>query len=261
MRVAVLGANGMLGARVVEELERANHLVFALKRQQGDLSNKDHVLNLAWTDVDWFVNCAGIVKSREAEAVQMVLVNSAAPHWLENEVMQRGEPPRILHVSTDCVFSGRGHLYLPTDEPDPVDLYGATKLAGELTGSQSITIRTSFIGWENATQRGLLEWFVRQKKVQGYANAFWSGLSAREVARSITRIVSHSPDLSCGRVYHITGSVISKLNLLRTLRDALELDVEIEEVFEPHIDRSLSPNIGAPSWEEMAAELAQERPK
>jgi dTDP-4-dehydrorhamnose reductase len=191
----------------------------------------------------------------------MTLVNSALPHWLE------AEGCRVLHVSTDCVFSGEKGNYTPDDDADPVDLYGATKLAGELHGPSSITLRTSFIGWEDGTKRGLLEWLVRQTRVDGYVNALWSGLSAREVARAIVKTVEGAADNSQRSLYHLCGRVISKRDLLGVLNDHLKLNLEITPVYEPVNDRSFDGSMfnrdfeyEPPSWEEMAAELARERP-
>lgn len=267
MKVAVLGANGMLGARVVEELEVDNNVVGYVRAPEFDLKVKWDVRRLCQEGFDWIVNCAGIVKSRErSNPLEMVLVNSAMPHWIEDE------GARVIHISTDCVFSGTIGSYETASDPDPVDLYGASKVAGELRGPRSITIRTSFIGWEYGTERGLLEWFVRQKKVEGYRRALWSGLSAREVARAVKRVLECSEPYvnsggTLGQLYHLSGDVISKHDLLCELKAALGLDVEIEDVPGPDIDRTLinsafNATFGykPPTWIKMAEELARERP-
>ena len=269
MKIAVLGATGMLGARVYEELLGAGHEVAPHTRLTIDLTRPWDYNQLLHAGFDWIVNCAGIVKSRVGEVsdVDTVIVNSAVPHWLEDG------GARVLQISTDCVFSGAKGAYAPTDTPDPVDLYGASKLAGELRGPRSITIRTSFIGWEQASQRGLLEWFVRQKKVEGYARAIWSGLSAREVARAVKIAIEHSTAYSntggtLGQLYHLCGSPITKYKLLCELKRALKLDIEIVETLGPEIDRSLNGakfnstffEYAPPTWETMAEELAREKP-
>jgi dTDP-4-dehydrorhamnose reductase len=250
----------MLGARVEEELALADHWVQAFTRSDVDLSSIRGVKDVVSKGFDWIVNCAGIVKSRSDETIQMVLVNAAMPHLLEDF------GARVLHVSTDCVFSGNKGSYTTQDDPDPVDLYGVTKLAGELHGPASITLRTSFIGWEDGTKRGLLEWLVRQTRVNGYINALWSGLSAREVARAIVKTVENADNLQRHDLYHLSGLVISKYTLLHVLSYHLKLNVEITPVYEPVNDRSLDGSsfnrdfdYKAPSWEEMAAELARER--
>lgn len=261
MKIAVLGASGMLGARVVEEFTKAGHEITPITRGDVDLKFQENVKHMMSAQPDWVVNCAGVVKSLEKEQpVQMALVNAAMPHWLEEFNLKT----RILHVSTDCVFRGNVGNYSEADQPDPVDLYGATKLAGEITGPYSTTVRTSFIGWENCTERGLVEWFVRQPSWSGYTKAVWSGLSAREVARALVRVIAKPWPKP---LYHLSGQHISKYELLRLLHAALKLDGAVVGVDEPVIDRSLNGTLfaddfgyRAPTWEEMAEELARERP-
>lgn len=269
MKIAVLGAAGMLGRRVAEELHKGNHEVHLYARGPAfDLKFQWDVRCVTQQGFDWIVNCAGMVKSRidASNQVDAVLVNSAMPHWLEDE------GARVLHVSTDCVFSGKIGNYRPISNADPVDLYGASKLAGELRGRHSITVRMSFIGWEHGTERGLLEWLVRQKRVQGFTKALWSGLSARECARAIKKALEASTKWASlggvfGQLYHLSGNAISKHDLLCELKTALKLDVEIEEAPGPEIDRTLMGDVFnevfdycAPTWVEMAEELARERP-
>jgi dTDP-4-dehydrorhamnose reductase len=263
VKVAVLGANGMLGSRVVEEFERAGHDVTAYTRKELDLrelSDMSKMVRLAEKSFDWIVNCAGIVKSEaHKDLVDTVLVNSAAPHLL---VESTGA--RILQVSTDCVFDGEEGNYSEIDSPHPVDLYGATKLAGEITQINSVTVRTSFIGWENGTRRGLLEKLVRSGAMDGYINALWSGLSAREVARALTQVIIRP---SYWSIYHLAGRRISKCDLLHLLSDKLKLSAKIFDVDAPRMDRSLDGtkfcrhfDYQPPTWEQMAEELASERP-
>lgn len=270
MNIVVLGASGMLGRCVYEQLQAAGHVVVPVVRTASirwphaistDLRSRVAVKAVV-RDFDWVVNCAGIVKSRDLPQ-DAILVNAAMPHWLEEMTT------RVLHVSTDCIFDGVKGGYTECSEPSPVDIYGATKLAGELRGPFSITLRTSFIGWEYGTERGLLAWFVRQakegKKIDGYMNALWSGLSAREVARGISRVLQVNP--VNGGFFHISGETISKYELLYLLREHLKLDVKIEPVEKPFIDRSLDSTLfqetfdyHPPKWTTMAAELASEAP-
>lgn len=223
--------------------------------------------------VDWIVNCAGVVKSEcEGRESDAVLVNSALPHWLEDSGVG------VIQISTDCVFSGKGKPRVKRDgssglttqdDPDPVDFYGATKLAGELEGKRSITLRTSFIGWENGTQRGLLEWFVMNKglAVTGFKNSHWSGLSAREVARAILKMIERA-DHPGQSLYHLAGGALSKYDLLHLLNEKLDLSIKITGHDDwPPVYRALDGslfnrdfNYSPPTWEEMAEELARERP-
>jgi dTDP-4-dehydrorhamnose reductase len=269
VKVAVLGANGMLGSRVVEEFKRAGHDVTAYTRKELDLrelSDMSKTVRLAEKSFDWIVNCAGIVKSEaHKDLVDTVLVNSVAPHLLTERT-----GARLLQVSTDCVFDGMRGDYSEMDAPHPVDFYGATKLAGETLLNGSVVVRTSFIGWENGTKRGLLEWFVNQqyrpeRRVVGYDGVRWSGLSAREVARALSLMIEQATGFG---LYHLSGEVVSKYYLLSLLRKALSLDIGITQDFSNFCDRSLDGtkfcrhfDYQPPTWEQMAEELASERAK
>lgn len=211
------------------------------------------------------VNCIGIVKQSAAaqDAAGMVEVNSLFPQRLARICNER--EVRLIHVSTDCVFSGRRGGYQELDLPDPADLYGRSKLAGEPVGPGVLTLRTSMIGWELSTRNGLLEWFASQEggTVTGFRRATFSGPTSLELARLIATIAGEHPRLE--GTFHVGAAPISKHELLLNLRRALGLGVEIEPADEPRIDRSLDSSklreaIGwePPDWDEMLAELARE---
>jgi dTDP-4-dehydrorhamnose reductase len=240
-------AERILGNVVAEDTES---LATALERSSPDVA----------------VNCVGIVKqSGEAkDAARMIEVNSLYPHRLARACEERGV--RLIHVSTDCVFSGRRGGYDESELPDPADLYGRSKLAGEPEGPGVLTLRTSMIGWELSTQRGLLEWLVSQEgeTVTGFRRALFSGPTAAELARLIARIADDHSALE--GTLHLGAEPISKYDLLLKLREALGLRIEIVGADEPRIDRSLDSSRlreatgwEPPSWDEMAAELARER--
>ncbi len=267
MRVAVLGAAGLLGRYVARQLASDGHTVDRITRATHNLSLYSSAKKIAAERYDWIVNCAGIVKCRERESpIDTVLLNSALPHWLEYE--SRKFRTRLLHVSTDCVFSGAKGHYHEDSEPDPVDLYGASKLAGEVHGPESLTIRCSFIGLEHGTSRGLLAWLIGEAAaghaVKGYTNALWNGLSTFEVARVVSRILA-KPGFPISSVYHVSGGTISKCDLLCCLSAALGLGAVVEPMSEPLIDRTLNATrfrvatgYSPPTWNFMAQELADE---
>jgi dTDP-4-dehydrorhamnose reductase len=216
---------------------------------------------------DVVVNCIGIVKQSDlaAKATVAVAVNSLLPHRLAEACQERGI--RLIHVSTDCVYSGRRGFYAESDLADPIDLYGRSKLAGEPSGEGILTLRTSMIGWELATSNGLLEWVVAQDggSVQGYDRAVFSGPTAPELSRLVLSIADEHPQLA--GTLHVAAAPISKHDLILKLRDALGLDLEVERADEPQIDRSLDPSRleaetgwRAASWDELVAELAATRP-
>jgi dTDP-4-dehydrorhamnose reductase len=209
------------------------------------------------------VNCIGIVKqsSRADDAVGTIRVNSLFPHQLAAACRERGM--RLIHVSTDCVFSGRTGGYDEDDVPDPVDLYGRSKLLGEVAGDDALTIRTSMIGRELEGANGLLEWFLGQAggAVRGFSRAVFSGPTTPVLSRAIAGVIGGHPGLE--GVHHLGADPIDKHELLLMLREAFSLDVEIERDDTVQVDRSLdSSRFRAatgwepPSWERMVAELA-----
>jgi len=210
-------------------------------------------------------NCIGIVKQREAAAgaAQIHQVNALFPHLLARLCQERG--CRLIHLSTDCVFSGLRGGYSEDDEPDPVDLYGRSKLLGEVTGEGCLTLRSSMIGRELAGQAGLLEWLIAQRggRVQGFRNAVFSGLTTVALARVIAALVSDHPDLE--GLLHVASEPISKHDLLLNVNRALSLGVAVEPVAEPVCDRSLdgsrfaaATGIVVPSWDRMIAGLTMD---
>ncbi len=277
-RILVLGGTGMLGHELWRQCAGRADAFATVRGADGEeprviggISAQDpESLERAFATArpDVVVNCIGIVKQSElaAQASTVVEVNSLHPHRLAAICERDGA--RLVHVSTDCVFSGRGGCYRETDLADPIDLYGRSKLAGEPAGERVLTLRTSMIGWEIATANGLLEWVAAQDggSVQGYDRAVFSGPTAPELARLILELADQRPQLS-GTV-NVAAAPISKHDLILKLRDALGLDLDVQPTPEPRIDRSLDPSLLreatgwlAPGWDEMVAELAAIRPE
>ncbi len=166
-------------------------------------------------------------------------------------------------MSTDCVFSGRKGAYTEDDLPDPDDLYGRSKLLGEVDRSGCLTIRTSIFGRDFLKQDALLEWFLANRggRVKGYRNAVYSGFPTQVLARIIGDLLADQPALD--GLVQIASAPISKYALLMMLKEAMALDIEIEPFDDPPCDRSLSAarfvratGYRLPSWEEMVAEVA-----
>jgi dTDP-4-dehydrorhamnose reductase len=145
---------------------------------------------------------------------------------------------RLIHVSTDCVFSGAAGNYRESDVPDAADLYGRTKAMGEVTSGQALTLRTSTIGHELNTAYGLLEWFLSQKECKGFRHAIFSGLPSLEFARVVRDLVIPNPALS--GLYHVGAAPIDKLSLLRLIANVYQKSVRISEDSAFRIDRSLN---------------------
>jgi dTDP-4-dehydrorhamnose reductase len=208
------------------------------------------------------VNCIGVVKQlKQDSALPSLLVNAVFPHRLAAWCRYHGA--RLIHFSTDCVFAGRHGRYLETDTPDADDLYGRTKLLGEVAGPGLLTLRTALIGRElSRPTRGLLEWFLAASgTVHGFRRAVFSGVTTRTAARLVCALIDRHPRLD--GLYHVGGDAISKFELLSALKVALKHQVDIEPVDVPSIDRSLdaqrfvqATGLTIPSWSEMIDDLA-----
>lgn len=280
MKVLILGGAGMLGHELLQHLQNRHDARVTLRQSLAAYSSCGmfHAAN-AFADVDVcapgrveqvladfrpqvVVNAVGIVKQRPEshDAILSIEVNSLLPHRLALDCRAIGA--RLVHLSTDCVFSGERGGYRESDRPDPVDLYDRSKLLGELSESNCITLRTSMIGLGLYRKTNLVDWFLAQTgRVNGYRNAIFSGLTTAETSRVVAMLIERHPTAS--GLYHLSADPISKFELLTKLRDKLGMDVEISPVDEPRIDRSLDSTrlrsdfaYRPPSWDTMLGELA-----
>jgi dTDP-4-dehydrorhamnose reductase len=211
------------------------------------------------------VNCIGIVKQRSAgsQAIPSIEVNALFPHRLA--LLCRGHGTRLIHISTDCVFSGRRGNYNEGNLPDATDIYGRSKLLGEVTEGNALTLRTSMIGRELTRKASLLEWFLSQAgQIKGYRRAIFSGFTTSELARIIERLIAQFPEAA--GLYHVSSEPISKYDLLCLVRDRMRPGVHITPDDELQCDRSLDSTrfqtrfgYKPPKWETMIDELAQDR--
>ena len=281
--VLVLGATGMLGHQAAQVLgeqfevhgtvrdpERAAAHGLNAPLHGFDAARPETLAGvLDATGAGVVVNCIGIVKQLEAASLPIpsIAINSLFPHQVAALCEARGT--RLVHVSTDCVFSGELEppaRYTEDDPPDARDLYGRSKLLGEVTDGGALTLRTSIIGWELERASGLLEWLASQAgtRVRGFARAYFSGLTTRALAGVMAAVISDAPDLR--GLYHVAAEPISKYDLLVALDEALGLGCTVERVEEPRINRALDPTrfvqatgFEIPSWESMISEYARER--
>ena len=257
MRILVLGAYGMIGHKLFLELRR-EHDVFGTCRNlirdaplihhfpenamiEGVLANELDTVEkaISISDPEVIINCIGIVKQlREAkDPLVSIRVNSLFPHEL-SRICTRSDR-RLIHFSTDCVFSGHVGNYSENDIPDPIDLYGRSKLLGEIDDEMNLTIRTSIIGPELQGNRGLLEWFVSKRggQVSGFTQSIFSGLTTLEMSRAVGMIVEKFKDIT--GVWHLSAEPISKYDLLNLINERLDLEITLEPDSKVKIDRSL----------------------
>ena len=280
-RALVLGATGMLGHVLLESLaddyEVHGTVRDAERARRLGLPGELHPFEafapeglgplLADVRPALVVNAIGLVKQLEdaSRPLPAITLNALFPHQLATACGEAGA--RLVHVSTDCVFSGAlqpPRAYTEEDVPDARDVYGRTKLLGEVSEPGALTLRTSIIGWELERATGLLEWFAAQngRSVNGFTRAIFSGLTTRALGRVIAAVARDHPDLS--GLYQVSADPISKYDLLVRLRDALGMSTEIEPVDEPAINRALDSSrfraatgLEIPSWPAMIDEYAQ----
>jgi dTDP-4-dehydrorhamnose reductase len=280
MRVLILGGDGMLGHQLLTSLAPGNDVRVTLRQHLAAYQAFDrfHDGNAyggvdvrRWEDLaavaadfrpDAIVNAVGIVKQRAAahESIPSLEINALLPHRLA--VLCRAIGARLIHVSTDCVFSGATGGYVESDPSDATDLYGKSKFLGEVHEAPALTLRTSIIGPELSRKSGLLEWFLAQQgSVKGFRGAIYSGFTTMEMGRLIGRILTRFPDAH--GLYHASSEPITKYDLLLLLRKHFHRDVEIlpDDAFQ--CDRSLNSDrfrrafeYVPPSWDAMCEELA-----
>ncbi len=257
-------------ARVTLRGKRAEYSAFALFTEKNSYPGIElsSIKPLADVVKDFrpqvIVNAAGIVKQKpEAkEIIPSLEINSLLPHRLAMLCKQVGA--RLIHISTDCVFSGRKGGYRESDASDAEDLYGRSKLLGEVTELFCLTLRTSMIGKELLHKTGLLEWFLAQRgTVRGFTNAIFSGFTTLELARTIEKIITGHSRVS--GLYHVSSEPISKYDLLTMVKNKMRLKTEIIPDGEFKCDRSLDSTkfrsefkYNPPSWEVMIDELAHD---
>lgn len=244
MKVAVFGPSGMLGKHVMRAIKERGDTPVAMYKQMYNLLDARTIARiLDEHEIDSVINCAGIIPVKSTDPIEMIDVNSKFPH-----VLARAAQPRlVIHISTDCVFSGRNrYRYTPDNIPDPRDYYGKSKALGEVAAPNVCNVRTSFIGCEH----GLMNWLLsaarsttEAKVVKGYKGALWSGSTVTAVAASLANLV----DTQYRGVIHLsTSEVISKHDLLLKLIEVNELDVQVEPVDYPIMNRALVPTVVLP---------------
>lgn len=282
MRVLIFGGDGMLGHQLLKHFRTTHEVRVTLHRPLQDYAQFplfNAANSAAGVDVRDFdsvtrtmlsfrpeavINATGVVKQRteSAHSIPSIEINALFPQRLAALCREHGI--RLVHMSTDCVFSGRRGGYVETDIPDAEDRYGRSKLLGEVSEEPCITLRTSIIGRELSRKTGLLEWFLAQRgrTVKGYRRAIFSGFTTSEMARIINRVLT-GPGPGHG-MFQVSSTAISKFDLLTRIRDRLGLDIRIEPDDTFCCDRSLDSSrfraafaYQPPSWETMIDELVE----
>jgi dTDP-4-dehydrorhamnose reductase len=257
MKILVLGVTGMLGNAVLRLFAQDRvHQVFGSIRSTGALrllprelhsnvicgvnvENIDSLTHLfAVVHPDVVINCVGLVKqlAEADDALAAIPINALLPHRLARLCEVAGA--RLVHMSTDCIFSGAKGMYTEADASDAKDLYGRSKYLGEVDYPHAITLRTSIIGHELDGVRSLIGWFLAQEgSVKGFKRAIFSGLPTVEIARVIRDHVIPQPELH--GLYHVSAEPISKFDLLTLVAQTYRKTIDVSADDQLVIDRSL----------------------
>jgi dTDP-4-dehydrorhamnose reductase len=192
---------------------------------------------------DLIINFIGIVKQKDAilDLKKSIYINSLLPHLLSEAAVKF--KCKLIHFSTDCVYSGDKGDYIESDIADPLDFYGKSKLVGEpIYFANSIVLRTSVIGPEINSHFGLFEWFLSQHKpVNGFTNAFFSGFTTLEIAKILHKHIIFDENLS--GLYHLSSFKIDKFSLLNIVKEVYKKNIIIEKDSNFRIDRSLNSDL------------------
>ena len=256
-KVLVLGVTGMLGNTVFRLFSQSPDFeTYGTARSGASIGRFDEALRpriVVGVDVEQHdhlvqlfnrvrpnvvINCIGLVKQlAEAEDPLAALpINALLPHRLARLASLSGA--RLIHVSTDCVFTGRQGLYRELDAPDAQDLYGLSKLLGEVDEPHAVTLRTSIIGHELSSAHSLVGWFLAQEsRVRGFTRAVFSGLPTVELAKVIRDYVLPRSDMR--GLWHVSSDPINKYDLLQLVKATYGKSTEIMPDEQLVIDRSL----------------------
>ena len=282
MKILILGVTGMLGNSMFRFLSSDKALdVYATARSQSahshfskdlssklitgiDVENHDSLVEvLNKVKPDAVINCIGLVKqlADANDPLKALPINSLLPHRLARLCELTGS--RFIHISTDCVFSGKKGNYKENDFSDCYDLYGRSKFLGEVDYPNAITLRTSIIGHELGGNRSLVDWFLSSEgSVKGFEKAIYSGFPTVELARIIKDFVLPNKELH--GLYHVASKPINKLELLRLVAEIYDKKIEIMPSDELVIDRSLDATrfnevtgYNPPEWRELVKRMCE----
>jgi dTDP-4-dehydrorhamnose reductase len=280
MKVLVIGATGMLGyslfsnlsefpeydvygtVRSLEDKERffINHSSKIISNV--DVSRQDDLeVAIANVKPNIVINCIGLIKQQgiSKQYVDAISINSLLPHSLA--VICDRFDAKLIHFSTDCVFTGNKGDYLESDMPDAQDLYGKSKCLGEVNYGHHLTLRTSIIGHELSSNVSLIDWFLSQKdKTKGFSKAIFSGLPTCVVAKILAEKII--PNKCLTGLYQLSVDPIDKYSLLKLVASIYDKKIDIEESEELVINRSLnseplrkSIDLTVPTWESLITDM------
>ena len=261
MKVLVLGATGMLGYSLFRNLSKYSDLnvygvVRSITKTKKYFKSYEHklllckdannfdLLNAAINKVmpDVVINCIGLIKQHQKsnESDLAIEINALLPHRIAK--ICNIAKCKLVHFSTDCCFDGKLGGYTELDSPNSTDLYGRTKILGEIDYNPHLTLRTSIIGHELISKVSLIDWFLNQENdVTGYSKAIFSGLPTFYIAELLATKILRAQNLT--GLYHLSGKPIDKYSLLLLVSKLYEKNIKIYKDKRFSIDRSLNSSL------------------
>jgi len=272
-KILVLGATGMAGHLVYQYLYefgqyKLYNACFRTKYTDDsvivNIRNEDAVKNIIQSiKPDVIINCVGIlIKGSKESPENCIFINAYFPHMVSRLLHQIVPDSQLIHISTDCVFSGSKGFYKDCDTKDALDVYGMTKNLGELNNDSDLTIRTSIIGPElKSNGEGLFHWVFQQrqnKELNGYTKSLWGGITTLELAKVITDVLK----FKITGLYQVSNNIpISKYSLIFAIVKEFDLPIQVNSVDGVVSDKSIQNtkrldfNHDVPDYEVMLKDL------
>jgi len=281
MKILILGGDGMIGHKIVQALSAQNHEIVISVRENRDLTFKsfssktkvffndfinDNILYLLdKVNPDVIINAIGITTRRVVteNISDTIYLNSFFPHQLSNWALAFKK--RLIHFSTDCIFSGSEGSYLEDTIPDALDYYGKTKGLGEINSKSSLTIRSSMIGPELFNKTELFEWIINNKgkEINGFSKVIYSGVTTVYMARLVADFIENHKNLN--GIYNVASKPINKFELLHLINDNFDLGLIINEEKTLISNKTLNASkiekeigIESPHWNDLIVELKKD---
>tara|TARA_B100000965_G_scaffold83037_1_gene66774 strand:+ start:606 stop:1478 length:873 start_codon:yes stop_codon:yes gene_type:complete len=278
-KILILGVDGMIGHKIAQVLAINNEVTGTSRKEisssdlgikRATILNKDFIIDKSLdfiSDImpDVIINCVGITTRRinESNTNHLSLINSDLPKLINDWSMNNSI--KMIHMSTDCVFSGKSGNYLDDDIPDAEDIYGYSKSIGEINNNKTLTLRSSMIGREIYNHTELFEWLIKNKngKIEGYDNVIYSGITTIRMAKIIDFILKENLNLS--GIYNISSIPISKYDLLKLLINSFDLKIDISKTAQIKSNKVLISKkfteitgIKSPNWTDLISEFKQD---
>ena len=281
MKILILGGDGMIGHKMTQVLSSQNHEIVISVREKRDLTLKsvsskskvffndflkDNILDfLIKVNPDVIINAIGITIRRGStkNISDTIYLNSLFPHQISGWALAFKK--RLIHFSTDCVFSGDEGSYQEDTTPDALDYYGKTKGLGEINSKSSLTIRSSMIGPELYNKTELFEWIInnKEKEINGFSRVMYSGVTTVYMARLLADLIDNHKNLS--GIYNVASKPISKFELLHLINDNFDLGLIINDDKTVISNKTLNASkiekeigLQSPSWDELIFELKKD---